>query len=173
MNKIEEILSIDDRKERQAELVKFAKSLGGDSYSCQDQTGQWIEEKLVIQIYDGLQKKKKNKKSDFNFIGIGIAVGVVMIALISFLPRLLVSFYESEQEKEESKGKMLQGFTEDGKPAFENGKPVLFKSMEGSYEEYDKEGNLVAEHYYEGGSLVRTIKFDLNGKVIKEEVFSE
>lgn len=174
MNKLDELLAIFDKSQRQSALLKYAASLGVSAGEVQKKDGQCNEERLVLLIYDAQLQRKQNKTSNYRFYVIGSAVCAVLFFMILFVPRIFIAFHQDEKQSQSSPNeKVIQGFDDSGKPLTENNKPVLFKMMHGQYDELDNKGQLKYKYLYDQGRLVQRNEYGLDGTMIKTEDYPE
>ena len=145
MDKLDALLSIVERKERQQSLLGYAQSLQIDGTQVRDTAGNINEEKLVILIFDAQKAKLKGKSSNNLFTGIAVAVTAVLMGAIIFLPKWLARLYQKSEMTEQNQGKVMQAFDKDGDPIVENNQPVLYKLMDGVFRDYYDDGKVKYE----------------------------
>lgn len=171
MNQLDTILLILDPFERERALVDYARNLGIEPLQAKKSNGRHSEERLVLLIYDALQAKKEKRKKNFIFLGGGLLVGTGGIALIFFFPQWLNIAYQESRPEIRPTANVMRAYDAAGKPLMEDGQPVLFEPMQGSYFEYDAQGRPQYEYFYKNGQLVARKDFDTKGRVIREEKF--
>ena len=167
MSSLDRLLAIPDKAQRQSAMVKYAKSLDADPVAAH-QKGNCNEEILAILIYDAEQKNKTRRSRDIKFVGGGIVVLVILIALIGTTPKLFVSIFKRE-ENTVPKEKTLQAFDKKGKPVMEDNQPVLYKLMDGVYEEPGETKDVHYEYTYDSGKVISKKTLNRKGKVIAED----
>lgn len=165
MNKLDELLSIVDRHQRQVALIKYAESLGVDYAQAKDSSGEYNEEKLAILVFDATRRTQRARRVNLRFYTVNVLAGIVVLAAIFLMPAVFRQVYRGEEGAGNPSDEVTQGFNKDGTPLMENGQPVLFKRMNGEYQEFDQ-GRLKYEYLYDNGRLVRKKEFDTTGKVI-------
>ncbi len=175
MNKIEELLSIIDKRERHTALVAFAKKLGVDCAEARDRdkSGEFIEEKLVLLIYDALQQSTVVKKKEVKVLAGVIALAVVISAMVSLGTKMLVQIYKDAKNNELREEEVVQGYDKAGKPLKQDGQPVLFKKMSGEFQKFYNNGHLHFDYTYKNGKLLKLIEYSKRGEVIRREYFPE
>lgn len=166
MDKIEEFLSIIDRNQRLVAMIKYAESLGVNCSEAKNPMGEYNEEKLAILIYDAQLKQKKDRQFNKRFYIIILLIGFSVFSMIIFIPKLFQQFFSSNQGRNKKDDNIVQGYDKDGKPLTEDGQPVLFKRLDGEYQEYDDKGKLKYEEVYRNGQLFKRREFDAKGAVI-------
>ena len=172
MTKLSELLEIVDRWERQRALVDYAQVLGVNYNQAKNHLGELSEEKLVLMIYDAQARKRTYYSRDLKVLVIVFSVGVVMMFLITLLPRLITGMVEDEKLKQEASQPTMQGYDEKGKILRDdNDEPVKFKMMDGEYEEYSDEGWLKYEYVYDRGKMIKRKEYDRSGTLISEKPF--
>ena len=82
MRKLEKILKIIDDKERIRTLLEYAQSLDVDIDVARNEEGVFIENRLIMLIYEGEEEQKiqRNKK-----IGMWIVSFVLSLALLAMI----------------------------------------------------------------------------------------
>ena len=167
-NKLEELLSIADLKERQSALLNYARFLGIEASQAQDFNGEFEEETLVMAIYDSLKSQKKKSALDKYILLGGACFLISILLLILKLPQILKSAYQGDNKVQT--GKLFRGFDEGGKPVVDQkAQPVLFELMDGIYDEYDPKGYIKYQYQYKQGELLMKKEFNPKGEVTKEE----
>ncbi len=171
MNKLDELLSIPNEEQRRAALIQYAKFLDVNPYEAVNHDGKLVEEKLVVMIHDGQLSQKKGQKSDRYLMYIAGTVFVVMFVIIIMTPRMMKYFYYDGEDP--NKERAFKGLDQNGNVITEGGdkKPVLFKLMDGIYEEYYPSGAVKTESTYKDGNLLQKKTFDENGKLTGVEHF--
>jgi hypothetical protein len=166
-DKLDELLSIVDRQQRKVALIKYAESLGINYAKMQNKSGGYNEEKLAILIFDAQRRRKKLRLVNYRFYIVNLLIATLTFTLIVFLPKLFRHVFQEENEDlRPSKPPVVQGFDKEGKPLVENGQPVLFKMMDGEYQEFDDAGRLKYEFFYDQGTLLQKKEFGPNGEVV-------
>lgn len=165
---LDRILAIPNKFDRQTELVKYAKSLSADPVAAH-KGGDCNEEMLVLLIYDAAKKGKGRRDRDLKMLAIGIFILAGLVALIGMVPKIFVALFETEQDAQMGQGKTLQAFDKEGKPLIEDNQPVLYKLMDGVYNEPAAGKDVTYQYTYEMGTLIDKKTIDKNGKVIAED----
>lgn len=175
MSKLDELLSIPNKEQRLSALTEHARSLGINVFEAEDRSGRLIEEKLALLIYDAQKSRKIARGQDKYFVWVGLLTLTVMMAIVSFMPRIINYIYTDIEGKPEQK-KVYQGFDDKGKSVTENPaqevQPVLFKLMDGIYEEYYDDGKIKTELHYKNGALTLKKEFDESGNVTSTQEFN-
>ena len=169
MNNLDQLLEIPDKDERQAKLVKYARSLGADPKEAH-RAGECNEERLVLLIYDTEQRLNTQRRWDIKLlIAAGIFLLAVLVALIGIFPKFFVSLLKKPQDEEVQREKIMPAFDRQGRPILRDGQPVVFKVMDGVYREYDEDAKVTYQYQYKSGNLISKKKLDERGKIISEE----
>lgn len=165
MNKLDALLSIVERKERQQALLEYAKAFKIDSTQVRDTVGNINEEKLAVLIFDAQKARLTSRNSNSRFTGIALVVTAILMMAIIFLPKWLAEVYEKDEMTAQSQGKVMQAFDKDGNPVVENNQPVLYKLMDGVFHDYYEDGTVKYEYTYKEGQLMERKSYDRNGKL--------
>lgn len=171
MNQLDNLLIITDPRERELALLDYARVSGVDPLQAKNSLGRYNEEQLVLLIYDALQSKKEKRKKNFIFLCSGLLVGLGGITLILVFPRWLNIAYQESRPEIQSTSNVMRAYDRSGKPLMEEGQPVLYEPMQGSYIEYDEHGRPKFEYFYKNGQLVARKDFDTKGRVLHETKF--
>lgn len=171
MSKLDELLAIPNEEQRRAALIQYAKFLALNPYEAVNHDGKLVEEKLVVMIHDGQLSQKKDKTGDRYFVTIVGTVFVVLLIIIIATPRLMKYFYYDGQDP--NKQKAFKAFDQSGQVVSDgvDKKPVLFKLMDGIYEEYYPSGAVKVEYLYKDGNLLHKKTFNEKGKLTGVERF--
>jgi len=173
MSRLDEILDIVDRRERETALCRYAQSLNLNTFKAQTKNDRYNEEKLVLMIHDALRDQKISKSKNLKFAAVSLILAGSVTALFFSLPRLVQAIYEDNFSEAEPAANVMRAYGPNGAPLTQNNQPVLLEAMQGEYIEYDDQGRPTVQNFYKNGQLLWTKKLDANGKVISVKEFPQ
>jgi len=173
MDSLDHLLNIPEPSQRISALIAHARSLGIDPIQAQDARGQYSEEKLVIMIFDATHNIRQDEKNNFHFASSAFVVAVIVMALMILMPRFGRMIADPNTSINPDPPKTFKAYDARGRTVTEEQQPVLFELMEGTYQQYDKEGRLKYELDYVAGELVRRREYAPDGKLINVRTYVE
>lgn len=170
---LERILNIPDLNLRRKELCDVARSLGMLPSTNPSAEGL-SEHKIVLAIYDGLVQKKQQAQKNRKFFYIAFPVVALILFLIAVVPHSTIQYFRYLGAKHQKREKSFQGVDENGQVVRdEKGQPVLFRQMEGVYDEYYDDGALHFTYFYKEGKIREMTELDRAGNVLVHILYDE
>lgn len=168
---IEALLAVPDKGRRINALKQAAVEIGALE-PFDPHTGRLNEQQLVIALYDGLIIKKQEGRRNRKFIILTVCGFTAAVMLAVLIPQASIRQVRLIRARHENRTAAYQGFDEHGELLRdEEGRPVLFRDMEGLYDEYYDDGKIHFEYRYSGGKIVEQKEYDRRGNLTAHLVF--
>lgn len=164
---LEKILAIANPDVRLSALKNAAMDLGVLDELHQGHEKTINEQQLVLAIYDGLVARGKDAQKTRRFIILTAAGFLAAMLIIIVAPHAIVRYVRYIRARYHDRSPVYKGFEEDGSLVKDDkGQPVLFRDMEGYYDEFYDDGKIHFQYLYSAGKIIEQTEYDRKGRVI-------